>query len=52
MKIILNTTEKRELLKAAGTGELDLTKIPRLTELIADGRNTFLELMKQLNDIE
>ena len=50
MKIILNTTEKRELLKAAGTG--DLTKIPRLTELIADGKNTFMELMKQLNDIE
>ena len=25
------------MLKAAGTGELDLTKIPRLTELIADG---------------
>ena len=52
MKITLNTVEKRALLEAVGTGELDLTKIPRLTELIADGKNTFLELMKQLNDIE
>ena len=52
MKITLNTAEKRALLEAVGTGELDLTKIPRLTELIADGKNTFMELMKQLNDEE
>lgn len=52
MKITLNKSEKRALLEAVSTGELDLVKIPRLTELIADGKNTFLELMKQLNDFE
>lgn len=48
MKIWLNSAEKKAFLQAAVTGYLDTEKVPELLERLQDGKNTFLEVMKQL----
>ncbi len=52
MKIWLNSAEKKAFLQAAVNGYLDTSSVPELVERIQDGKNTFLEMMKQLPDIE
>ena len=52
MKIWLNSNEKTALLKAVARGYLDLDDAPELIERLQDGKNTFLELMKQLPNVE
>lgn len=50
MKIWLTSAEKKALLQAAVTGYLDTQAVPELLERLQDGKNTFLEVMKQLPD--
>lgn len=50
MKIQLNRGEISAFLEAAASGELDTDSIPRIVDILQDGKNTFLELMKALPD--
>lgn len=52
MKIWLNSAEKKAFLQAAVTGYLDTNSVPELIDRLQDGKNTFLEVMKQLPEME
>ena len=49
MKIPLTKIDKVELIKAVRKGELDVMRVPCLSNQL-EGGNYFLELMKQLDE--
>ncbi len=50
MEIKLNREEIFAFMDAAARGKLETDSIPRIVDILQDGKNTFLELMKALPD--